>query len=47
MTVVLTEGDLLTGADAAFADLLAVERLRVVIKSSSELHYKNTLGVPP
>ncbi len=30
----LAELDFLTGADAAFADLIAVERLRVAIGSS-------------
>ena len=34
MTVVLTEGDFVTGADAALADLVAEERLRVAIKVS-------------
>jgi hypothetical protein len=32
VTVVLTEGDFLTGADAVLADLVAEVRLRVAIK---------------
>ena len=32
MTVVLTEGDFVTGADTALADLVAEVRLRVAIK---------------